>query len=323
MVYIYALCNVYYDSFYLKGVKDVFSTYKFNSDRFPKFRQGTFAVLITDNSLNLKLIIDSNDSDEYDKDALKWCDTYGKVNYRDCSQPKEYNNKIKPIGPSFGIKIWSFQKTFFLALYNFCRYRKYITDKREFVANYWRQCNRLPLEYYKNDSSLDKYIFSTESIWQRENQTNNTRARFITACKENSRIDFEGGFAPRDDGENLNFDNLVVSKRYSLKDYLLKLKKSAITFNTPAVLSCHGWKLGDYLALGKAIISTRHINRLPAELEDGLHIEYVDSLDEISEKINLILSNQKIKNGLEKNARIYFETYLTPKVVIENLLNTK
>jgi glycosyltransferase involved in cell wall biosynthesis len=323
MVYIYALCNVYYDSFYLKGIKEVFSTYEFNIDKFPKFRQGVFAVLITDYDLNLKLIIDSNDSDEYNEDALKWCDTYGKVNYRDYSIPKEYSSKIKPIGPSFGIKIWSFPLTLFLVLYNFLKFREFITDEREFIANYWRQYRRVPLKHYKNASSLDNYIFFTGSIWQKENQTNNSRAEFIKLCKENNNLDFEGGFAPRDDGNNLNLDNLVVLKRYSLKEYIRKIKKSAITFSTPAVLSCHGWKLGEFLALGKAIISTKHINRLPAELEDGVHVIYVETIDDIREKLNLILFNPKIKNELEKNARIYFDAYLTPKVVIENLINRR
>jgi hypothetical protein len=54
-----------------------------------------------------------------------------------------------------------------------------------------------------------------------------------------------------------------------------------------------------------------------------VHVIYVETIDDIREKLNLILFNPKIKNELEKNARIYFDAYLTPKVVIENLINRR
>ena len=42
--------------------------------------------------------------------------------------------------------------------------------------------------------------------------------------------------------------------------------RSAVVFNCPAVHGCLGWKLGEYLTLRKAIISTDLGRRLPAPL---------------------------------------------------------
>ncbi|MET0760034.1 MAG: glycosyltransferase [Flavobacterium sp.] len=319
-IYIYALCDVHYDSYYLKGIKEVFSSYSFNINKFPKFRQGVFAVILSENNSSIKLIIDSRDTNEYNEEELNWCDVYGKVNYNLKNIPEKYKEKIKPIGPSFGIKIWNLPVTIFKSISNYLMFRKFVSNKREFFANYWRQYKRMPLERYQNSASLKKYIFFTGSIWKNESLTNKARAAFIKACKNNDKIVFEGGFAPRKDGNNLDFESLVVSKRFSLQEYLEKIKQSSIVFNTPAVLSCHGWKLAEFLALGKAIITTNHLNEFPVELENNVHAIYVDSNESIADKINLILSDEKLKATLEKNSKKYFDEYLAPKIVIERLL---
>lgn len=277
-------------------------------------------MIVKINGCDKKIIIDSNDGDYYDEKALKWCDIYGKVNYRKTSVPLVYGNKIKIIGPSFGIKIWDLPTTIILALYNFYRFKRVIADKREFFANYWRQYKRLPLSKYTKSKTVAKYIFFTGSIWKKEQKTNTLRAAFIEACANNHRIKFEGGFAPRNDGNNFGYDNLVVKKRYSLNAYLSKTKKSLLVFSTPAVLSCHGWKLGEYLALGKVIITTDHVNELPYELENNEHVIYINSPAELDDKINFVLTHDSMKNLLENNARQYFENYLAPKIVIQNLL---
>lgn len=178
----------------------------------------------------------------------------------------------------------------------------------------------MPLACYQYTSAMEKFVFFTGSIWKNEAVTNEARAAFITACRKNMSIVFEGGFAPRNDGNGMGFGDLILSKRYQLKEYFVKIKQSAVAFNTPAVLSCHGWKLAEFLALGKAIITTQHINDLPADLEDNVHVVYVDSLEKIEEKMTLILRNVTFKRNLEKNAKNYFDTYLTPKVVVQRLL---
>ncbi|MCW2119460.1 hypothetical protein [Flavobacterium sp. 7A] len=304
----------------MKGLKELFSSYEFNVDKFPKFRQGVFAVLIQEDELDVKLIIDSADSPCIDEDSLKWCDVYGKVNYISSSIPEIYGQRVQPIGPSFGIKIWSYPNSIFISIMNFIKCKEAISNKREFFANYWRQNKRLPLECYQSSPTADDYVFFAGSIWKNERMTNLARSKFIEACKKNNTIIFEGGFAPRNDGDNMAFDNLVVSKRYSLKDYLKNTKQSTIVFNTPAVLSCHGWKLGEFLALGKAIVTTKHINILPADLRNNVEVVYVDDIELIENDVKAILQNRNRRVNLEQNARTYFDTYLAPKSVIKKLL---
>lgn len=318
-VYIYGLCDVFYDSYYIEGIKKVFKNYKFNTSKFPKFRQGTFAVIIENKHLSKKIIIDSLDTNNIDLELLEWCDVYGKVNYNENTLPTLDHDKIVAIGPSFGIKIWNLDKTLFLVFFNFIRFRKSITHTREFIANYWRQFKRLPLKEYTLTKSSPNKIFFLNSIWKEEKKTNYNRAMFIEMCKEVEDVNFEGGFAARKNGDNLGFDSLVYSQTIALKIYLSKIKNSMAVFNTPAVLCCHGWKLGEFLALGKAIITTDHYNLMPAHLGNNEQVIYANNAFEIKNAIERLRDDIEFKNKLEFEARKYFDEYLAPDVVILKL----
>jgi glycosyltransferase involved in cell wall biosynthesis len=321
-VFIYGLCNVYYDSYYIYGIKEIFSKIEFNILKFPNFNQGTFAFIIVEGEQEKKIIIDSKDSNQIDTEALNWCDRYGKINYHEETIASfDASNKIVAIGPSFGIKIWNIFDTTWFGISNFLKFKTKITNKREFIANYWRQYRRVLLENYSPNKSMDNEVFFISSIWSKEHSTNNFRASFISECKKNENLKFVGGFAPRNDGNNLEFDSLVFPKKIALPSYISKIKKSSIVFNTPAVLSCHGWKLAEFLALGKAIVSTSHKNSMPETLKDNIHIVYVESQEDIERMINKMITNLNFKKELEINSRDYFERNLAPKVIINKLLN--
>ncbi|WP_432222986.1 glycosyltransferase [Flavobacterium sp. TMP13] len=326
-VSIYGLCNVFYDSFYLKGLEMLFGRDRicFTTLNFPKFKENTFAIIFEyKNTKILKVVIDSRDTNLIWEDELAWCDIYGKINY-DFELISKYSNlKIVPIGPSFGIKIWGLYETLFFGLKHTFKFRKFLLNKRNYLANYWRQYKRLPLEdYYHKSVASNNSVFFVSSIWKKELETNMNRLNFINACKLNNSIIFEGGFAPRSDGNNMDFDRNLILKRYNLKTYLSKTQLSKFVFNTPAVLYCHGWKLGEYLALGKVIISTKHKNELPNPLIDRVHLIYVreNVLEDYSVVLNELISNEALCKKMEANALSYFKNNLEPTVVINNLIN--
>lgn len=328
-VYVYGLCNVHYDAFYIKGLKDFYGVKNviFDVSRFPKFDYNdAMSIIIKYKNSEIKICIDSYDSNKIITSQLDWCDIYGKVNYKEEGYISKDNYKIIPIGPSFGIKIWNFQTTIFLGLLNYIRFYKFISHKRAFLSSYKAQYKRMPLEFYftKVNKPKTNYIFFVSSIWQKEAKTNNFRKNFIETSKKIKQVCFEGGFAPRKDGNNLTFDNLVINKRYALKRYLINTKRSTMVFNTPAVLNCHGWKLGEFFALGKAILSTSFYNKMPESIVNHEHIYFLnnDSEMEMKEKIKNILDNHQLKLKLEKNSKEYFENYLMPRKVIERLNNS-
>jgi glycosyltransferase involved in cell wall biosynthesis len=91
-------------------------------------------------------------------------------------------------------------------------------------------------------------------------------------------------------------------------------------FNTPSFWDYHGWKLGEYLALGKCIVSTKLSNDLPYPLEHGVNIYFVENSEEsMREAVEYILTHPDYRHKLEKGAREYWETYGTPEASLKLL----
>lgn len=156
------------------------------------------------------------------------------------------------------------------------------------------------------------------------------RGEFLKACKK-AGINVEGGlFYVK--GESVlkempdypkykeEYKDFIYESRLSMDDYIRKTKESVVVFNTPSVCECHGWKLAEYLCMGKAIISTPLTREMPAPLEHGKHVHFVNSPEEIYDAVVKINSDEHYRKQLEEGAREYYEKWIAPEVVIQRLL---
>lgn len=320
-IYIDSACDILYSSFYIKGIEQVWGKDKvyFKSKPFSNFHLNNhfFAFVIKEKTNESKIIIDYTDSSQIDEKALKWADLYCKINI---DEKRDYNSdKIVCIGPSFGIKIYSIQKTLYLAIINFIKSANRINNKRRFFSNYKSQLERPTINDYYPGSEQDNYIYFVGSLWKKELKTNTYRANFIKACLSKN-IKFEGGFAPRTKNDIQGYQDLTMKVRDTMKCFIDKTKKSIVAFNTPAVLDCHGWKLAEYLCFGKAIISTNLSRKVPSELLDKKHILITDgSQKDMEEKLEILITDKKLRGLLKKNSRKYFENELSPEKVIQKI----
>ena len=114
------------------------------------------------------------------------------------------------------------------------------------------------------------------------------------------------------------YKDFIFEKRLSMDDYILKTKESVMVFNTPSVGGCHGWKLAEYLCMGKAIISTPLSREMPGEgLIHGENIHFIASTEELEEAVAFIKTNVNYRKHLEQGARHYYEEYIAPDKVIK------
>jgi len=116
------------------------------------------------------------------------------------------------------------------------------------------------------------------------------------------------------------YKDFIYERRLSMDDYIRKTKESVVVFNTPSVCECHGWKLAEYLCMGKAIISTPLTREMPATLEHGKHVHFVNSVDEIYDAVVKINSDEHYRKKLQEGARQYYEKWIAPEIVIQRLL---
>jgi hypothetical protein len=92
--------------------------------------------------------------------------------------------------------------------------------------------------------------------WAEANRVaNQARVVFIDACRAQKGIVFEGGFWARKRVPVSGYESYTDPVDYPHPVYIEKTRRSAVVFNTPSYKWCHSWKLGEFLAMGKAIVS--------------------------------------------------------------------
>ena len=290
-------------------------------------------IIAPDNS-RTKIIIDFHDDFDVKERAYNWADKYAKININKNLTDKEFQNKLIVIAPGFGIKIWNFWQTVYYSVVNYirCKFSPAVSLKT-YLLEYYRQYKRPPLDDYlvtvldqeelKNNKP---YIFIIGTLWEHKNcieGTNLQRKTFFETCKR-ADCNLEGGFfGTPNHPQYEEFKDLVFLERYSLEDYIEKTRSSAFVFNTPAVHNCHGWKLGEYLAMGKAIISTQLSNEVPGELKHGENIHVIANNEEMAAAIDLLLKDSNYRKKLENGAQEYYSKYAHPSAVIENILKAE
>ena len=252
------------------------------------------------------------------KDLYDWCDVYGHVNANFGKTPEQYHKKIVSLCPSFGIRCWDLAQTVKHAFYD---YSKEAGSIKKWLGKHKRMYQRASYSEYNNSSRVDndRYVFMLSTLWynnewnKNDEGVNARRADFIQACRM-AGVDFEGGLVSQ--GKDRSSEGLFADylcKGISAKEWIEKTKRSALVFNTPAFWDCHGWKLGEYMAMGKAIVSTPLSNDLPAPFEHGKHFHVVEnSVESMKEAVEFIVSHPDYRKKLEKATREYWEQYGTP-----------
>lgn len=201
---------------------------------------------------------------------------------------------------------------------------------KTFFSRYYKQHRQVELGAYGPTYSSNKYVYSVNTLWNSNEWINNDesvnhyRANFIDACRSFSDIEFEAGFVFSSiKNTNPLFQELVIDAPWIPKrTYIEKIKRSILVFNTPAWAGCHGWKLGEYLALGKAIVSTPLTNELPAPLRHGEHLHIVSGkTKDMIEAIELLISDADYRSTLERNSYEYYCKYASPAQSVKLLTN--
>lgn len=250
----------------------------------------------------VRLFVSTGDHPDISTDILDWADAYGKVNL---AHDEADSPKLVAIGPVFGITLWPLPRGYSTALKMSIAgapLRARLSDVR------FQAIARVPLECYVPRASKAEYVFHASRRWTgKHHGTNAPRERFLAACLRLG-ISVDGG---------------LTDTRMSLASYIVRLQQSAFAFNCPAVHRCHGWKLGEYLALGKAIISTTLSRQVPAPLVHGEHVHFVeDTEDAIAEAVLHVMGDPQYREHLEIGARRWYEDHLQPAVVAERVLRT-
>ena len=345
-VYIDPRSTLNYASFYIEGLYKAIgrSQIHFSSKYFKELGEidMLLAFIVREKGKpDKRYIIDSRDQRTIIPQAYDWSDCYAKINFHKSETlTPDHGAKLKLIAPSFAIRIWNWPETLQYLIANFLkahiyRYRNspniHLRPLR-WARNYLTLLHRNRLLSYTapQESAIimeaqekkKKYVFFLSTLWNKSPKVNDWRIQYLQSCTRCKNIQFEGGFFILPGSEvPANLPTKYQLKSYlSNSIYLQKIRSSAIVFNTPAVLNCHGWKLAEFLCMGKAIISTPLLNELPAPLEHKKHLYIIHSPEEMDQAVRLLVTDDELRHRLEQNARAYYEQYVAPEVTMKHLL---
>ena len=332
-----------YASWYLRGIKRFFYDWEILYDVYPfeelkyittdDYNSG-FAFITRNDGQEKKIFIDTEDVAKIFVDRYEWCDVYGMVNPTK-EQVKQYE-KLIAIGPEFGITLENSLFTVFRCLKNFAKGYKFThISFKDYLRDYlYTNIRRRSLNVYESKTKIrTNYIFHASTLWYNEfaaTDTNMYRGEFLKACKKVG-IEIEGGLfylngeavlmeMPNYPKYKEEYKDFIYESRLSMDDYIRKTKESVVVFNTPSVCECHGWKLAEYLCMGKAIISTPLTREMPCELIHGENVHFVECVEDIYDAVLQIKNDDIYRHKLECGARAYYEKWLAPEVVIKRTI---
>lgn len=344
-VYICPHVDPYYSSFYIYGLEKIFGknnifyTVKGFEDILPNLWNIYMAFIVEYKNIKTKYVIDSNDFCTIKKEAYDWCDVYGHCNANFSMYCKDEYPKLKILCPSFGIRCWNFIETIYYCFSNLCKLNFRVPSIKKYIWRYFIQYRRPKYKDYTQRSESgdhsNHFVYSCNTLWyntyvDNDKGLNHVRTLFFDACRETAGIKFEGGLVPtkRSKGQIDKFEG-YLTRGVNSKVYINKTKTSMLVFNTPAIYDCHGWKLGEYMALGKCIITTPIINELPppmnhVDIENKawiLNYFYVVEKNKKSMKdaIEFLHNNPEYRKKMEANVLTYWEQNGSPIASLRRL----
>lgn len=332
-----------YASWYLQGIAMVFGRNAVSYDIGPfkdlkyetmaDYNSG-FAFIVKRGVDEWRIFVDTEDVAKIFEDRYAWCDVYGMVN--PTQEQTERYAKLMAIGPECGITLGNRLVSMARCVRNYVMGRKHTHIRfKTYLRDYlYTHIRRRPLSHYERPMGVrPNYIFHASTLWYNQfaaTDTNMFRGEFLKACKK-AGMNIEGGLyyvnspavlaeMPDYPRYKEDYKDFIYESRLSMDDYIRKTKESVVVFNTPSVCECHGWKLAEYLCMGKAIISTPLTREMPSPLVHGEHVHFVHSTEEIYDAVVKINTDEAYRRKLEQGARAYYEQWLAPEVVIRRLL---
>lgn len=333
-----------YATFYLLGLERVCPKVNVRYDVKPfehipyttteQYRRG-MALLIEDKNISHKVYIDFSDRCDIMETHYDWAHLYCKINVRE--NDLLVYDKLMVIGPSFGIRKDNVILTLFKCMNNLRLANGFIAiPKSPYFRDYlYPICRREKYKIYEKTLEIDdNYVFHASTLWYDKDTdatTNRYRGDFLQCCKDLG-VKIGGGLFYIDNPVVLKefpsyanylekYKGFLYNKRLSMREYINETKRSFVVFNTPSVAGCHGWKLPEYLCMGKAIISTPLSREMPGKgLVHGENIHIVNSTNEMREAISLIRDDKIYRQKLMRGARKYYNDYLAPEVVMRRII---
>lgn len=150
-------------------------------------------------------------------------------------------------------------------------------------------------------------------------EINETRANCIRALRKEFGNDFQGGFSDTEYTRKYYKDCIFENTKLTRKNaYLNYIKQFPICIATTGLHGSIGWKLGEYVAMSKAIVTEKLQYDVPGNFKSGKNYLEFNTVDECIEQTLALHQNDAKRFEMMNENTSYYYKYLKPDALVLN-----
>ncbi|MEQ8857296.1 MAG: hypothetical protein RIC56_01490 [Pseudomonadales bacterium] len=151
-------------------------------------------------------------------------------------------------------------------------------------------------------------------------QINESRIACVRALKAELGAAFVGGLAPTDLARKMAPDLICPAEVAAKPTYLRLVKKTPICVTTTGLHGSNGWKLGEYVAMGRAIVSEPLRHEVPGDFAAGKNYLPFSLPDECVGAVVALMENRGLRTQMMLRNLDYYRNVLRPDALVRNAL---
>ncbi len=163
-------------------------------------------------------------------------------------------------------------------------------------------------------------VYEPEEIYPDDpSEVNEERVRLVRALREAFGARFTGGLVPTAYAKE-HYPDAVSDQPTRQSQYVALSKSSLVAIYTRGLCHSLAFKLPEYLAASKCIVSGELRNQLPVPLTEGLHYLGFRTPEECVERCGKLLEDRELANRLRREAWRYYQEEVKPVAHLSNCL---
>jgi hypothetical protein len=223
--------------------------------------------------------------------------------------------------------------------YNMLAFNPSLKDKVKYIMKTNKLFKRLArtsffysqdFEYFPTKHSIDRILFLTrvwdpeEARWEGSRShreiVNQARAECIRLCRKEFGDRFTGGLST-DPYSVKHFKDLIMPSEYTSKGrFLQAVREHSICIATTGLHNSIGWKLGEYVAASRAIVSEPLQYELPGDFRKEQNYLEFQTPSQLVEQIYRLLNEKELIMKMMKANYYYYNNYVKPENLVLNTL---
>ena len=274
----------------------------------------------------IKVYYDCHDSCEIDEAAANEVDYYFKRSYARFQVPDGFKRKIFPLGLNYEIycaSVDSFEQqriSYFwpqLTEPEILPFRPTVENMFAIPHQSLRPSVLFISRVYDPFDHPDR---SKEKIAERM-LVNETRANCVDLLRREFKDRFLGGFEHTDYAVKNYKHALLQNNELAEKGtYLNLLTQYPVCVTTTGLHGSIGWKLGEYVAFSRAIVSQRLYYEVSEGFKEGKNYLEFGELDQCVEAVQKLLSDTDLRYQMMRTNHEYYLCHLRPDALIRRTL---